>query len=72
MYIGRSNHGGDIIPGKVVPSHGVCYVPYGGEEHGKRDYQVLVHSHDSGTDFVWSEAANGAVPTGVYLFCART
>ena len=47
-----------------MQSHGVCYVPYGGEEHGKTDYQVLVHSPNSGTDFVWSEAANGSVPTG--------
>lgn len=56
LYIGRSHHAGDIIPGKVVQSHGVCYVAYGGDEHGKSNYQVLVHDADSGTDFVWSEA----------------
>merc|ERR1712029_1178396 len=64
LYIGRTNHQGDIIPGKVVQSHGVCYVPYGGEEHGKTTYQVLVHDANSGTDFVWVKAENGAVPTG--------
>lgn len=25
---------------------------------------VLVHSSDSGTDFIWVEAVGGAVPTG--------
>lgn len=46
-----------------MPSHGVCYVPYGGLEHGKSLYQVLVHSANA-ADFVWSEASNGQIPTG--------
>ncbi|KAK0072402.1 hypothetical protein PV325_011412, partial [Microctonus aethiopoides] len=41
LYIGRANHGGALIPGKVKLSHGVCYVPWGGEEHGKAEYQIL-------------------------------
>lgn len=40
LYVGRASHGGALIPGKVKVSHGVCYVPWGGEEHGKPDYQV--------------------------------
>ena len=40
VYVGRASHEGALIPGKVVPSHGVCYVPWGGQEHGKTEYQV--------------------------------
>jgi len=63
LYIGRSSHEDEIIPGKVVPSHGTCYVPYGGVEHIKHNYQVLVHS-STGTDFVWLEASHGEIPSG--------
>ena len=40
LFVGRANHEGAVIPGKVKNSHGVCYIPYGGEEHGKNEYQV--------------------------------
>lgn len=40
QFIGRAQHEGALIPGKVVQSHGVCYVAWGGAEHGKPDYQV--------------------------------
>ncbi|RZF38568.1 hypothetical protein LSTR_LSTR017053, partial [Laodelphax striatellus] len=40
LYVGRGKHeSGALIPGKVVPSHGVCYVPWGGEEHGIAEYE---------------------------------
>lgn len=44
LIVGRAHHEGALIPGKVVPSHGVCYVAWGGGEHGKGDYEVLVGS----------------------------
>ncbi|CAG2111289.1 unnamed protein product, partial [Medioppia subpectinata] len=62
LFVGRAVQEGDTIPGKVVPSHGVCYVAYGGAEHGHRDYQVL--TNPSGKDMVWVPAANGEVPYG--------
>lgn len=40
LYVGRARHEGGLIPGKVKPTHGVCYIPWGGEEHGKNDYEV--------------------------------
>lgn len=40
LYVGRASHEGALIPGKIVPSHGVCYVAWGGLEHGKEEYQV--------------------------------
>lgn len=44
LYIGRSKHDEDIIPGKVVPSHQCCYVPWGGEENRYGQYEV--HTFD--------------------------
>lgn len=41
QFIGRAQHEGALIPGKVVQSHGVCYVAWGGAEHGKPEYQVI-------------------------------
>lgn len=42
LYIGRAKHNDTITVGKVQKSHGVCYIPYGGEELGKPDYEILV------------------------------
>jgi len=44
LIVGRAQHEGALIPGKVVASHGVCYVAWGGGEHGKDEYEVLVGS----------------------------
>lgn len=59
LYVGRARHAGDIIPGKVVPSHQVCYIPWGGAEQAKTEYQVLCNC-----DPVWMPATEGRVPTG--------
>lgn len=40
LFVGRARHEGALIPGKVKPGHSVCYIAWGGEEHGKTDYQV--------------------------------
>jgi len=42
MYIGRAIHNGKVTIGKVHPSHGVCYVAYGGEELNFSEYEILV------------------------------
>lgn len=41
LYVGRSQHEGSTTPGKVQPSHGVCYIPFGGQEVAKQQYEVL-------------------------------
>lgn len=43
LYVARAVHEGATIPGKLVPSHGCAYVPWGGIEHGKPQYQVSLH-----------------------------
>lgn len=40
LFVGRASHEGALIPGKIVGSHGVCYIAWGGQEHGKTDYEV--------------------------------
>ena len=40
LYVGRAQHEGALIPGKVNPQHAVCYIPWGGVEHGKSEYEV--------------------------------
>ncbi|XP_061512839.1 uncharacterized protein LOC1278977 isoform X1 [Anopheles gambiae] len=64
MYIGRAQHEGGIIPGKVVASHGVCYIAWGGAENPKAEYEVLC---DFGGEFVpasGSDIPPTALPAG--------
>ncbi|XP_049873920.1 uncharacterized protein LOC126372285 [Pectinophora gossypiella] len=42
LYIGRAVHNGHIIPGKVQPSHKVCYIAFDGHEIAKKRYEILV------------------------------
>jgi len=42
LYIGRVVHDGSLTVGKVQPSHGVLYIPYGGQEMSFQDYEILV------------------------------
>ncbi|XP_034248555.1 uncharacterized protein LOC117649696 [Thrips palmi] len=59
LFVGRARHEGALLPGKVVPSHGCCYVPWGGAEHAKQEYQVL-----TGCDPVWMPCSGAGVPAG--------
>lgn len=62
IYVGRANESGDTIPGKVVPSHRVCYVAYAGRECAHHHYQVLTNPNN--TELVWVQASHGSIPTG--------
>lgn len=42
LYVGRSQHNGNLTPGKVHLSHGSLYLPFDGAEVSYRDYEVLV------------------------------
>lgn len=43
VYIARARHSGSLVPGKTVKGHSHCYVAWGGEEHSKREYEVLLN-----------------------------
>lgn len=40
LYIGRAGKFGNLIPGKVVPSHKACYVAHEGREDRYIIYEV--------------------------------
>lgn len=42
LLVARAKHEGDLIPGKLVPAHRVCYVSFDGKEHSKRVYEVII------------------------------
>lgn len=42
LYVGRAQHEGGLVPGKVLSSHGVCYIAWGGAEHSKPEYEVSI------------------------------
>lgn len=42
LYIGRVIHDGALTVGKVQPSHGCLYIPYGGQELSFKEYEILL------------------------------
>lgn len=57
LFIGRAEHEGHWIPGKVQPTHKVCYIPYKGKEVAKKKYEILVqpqaNPHSAKKQFVF-------------------
>ena len=45
LFIGRHEHEGSFVIGKVQPSHGSLYVGFGGREVPFRDFEVLCIKH---------------------------
>ncbi|XP_052893406.1 C3 and PZP-like alpha-2-macroglobulin domain-containing protein 8 isoform X2 [Anopheles moucheti] len=64
MYIGRAQHEGGIIPGKVVASHGVCYIAWGGVENPKAEYEVLCDFHGEFVPVAGGDIPPTALPAG--------
>jgi len=69
MIVARGNFEGALLPGKLIPSHGVMYVPWGGEEHGLEEYETLIVPADAVS---WVASSGGeihqnAIPAGVTL-----
>lgn len=42
IYVGRAFHEGNCIPAKVILSKNVAYVPHGGAEIAKHEYEVRI------------------------------
>jgi len=59
LYVGRASHEGELIPGKLLPAHGVVYIPWGGLEIAKEEYEVFVAAPDAVS---WVPSSGGSVP----------
>lgn len=57
LYVARARHENALIPGKLVPSHGVCYIPWAGGEHPHDSYEVLCGCSSS-----WVPVSGDAIP----------
>lgn len=57
VYVIRTNFNGGLLPGKLIPSHGQAYVPWGGAENPVQEYEVLC-------DFPgrWLATSGGNIP----------
>ncbi|RUS25386.1 hypothetical protein BC938DRAFT_472244 [Jimgerdemannia flammicorona] len=61
-FVGRTKRNGSTIYGKVVPSQGVLYYPFNGQELNVKNYEVLITT--PGTKVSWIPAGlNGTPPT---------
>ena len=61
LYIGRVDHNGSQIVGKIHPSHHCIYVPYGGKEHKYESYEVLINPGNQ-VKLEWVHRSKGNVP----------
>lgn len=61
IYVGRANHGGDVIPCKVIPSKQIAYVSHNETEVALHSFEILV-----GSDVKWIKERNGKIPPGAF------
>ncbi|KAJ8735379.1 hypothetical protein PYW07_006999 [Mythimna separata] len=61
VYVARAQHEGALLPGKLCASDGCAFVPWGGEEHEKPTYQVLVGGSNN-----WVRTSGSNVPPGAF------
>jgi len=64
QYVARARHEGDLIPAKLVPSHNVAYVAYGGGEHPHSQYEVLCGCNPQWIPVTGGNIPPNAVPAG--------
>ena len=70
QYVARSYHEGSLVPGKFVPQHGVAYLAWGGKEHAKTQYEVLVQ--EGPDNLVWVPASGGSLGSTGAVKSGRT
>ncbi|XP_047489621.1 uncharacterized protein LOC125039572 [Penaeus chinensis] len=62
VYVGMAHHEGGYILGMVVPDHGCCYIPFGGDAIPKTEYFVL--SNPGSVTITWEPSSKGKCPPG--------
>ena len=75
LYIGRGPYNGSLTPGKIHPSHGCLYIPFGGTEHALQSYEVLVQPEtwisSSGSNIVPGTVHAGTDVDGDAIYVGR-
>ncbi|XP_023245255.1 uncharacterized protein LOC106637623 isoform X2 [Copidosoma floridanum] len=76
LYVGRAHHEGALLPGKVKPTHAVCYVPFDGQEIPKQEYEILCNCNGtwtsvSGSDIPPNAILGGTSESGEPLYIGR-
>lgn len=65
IYVGRSEHEGEILACKVIPDKGCAFLAWGGQEHPKYHYELL-----TGPGYGWVASGNGGTaPNAVVTGC---
>ncbi|XP_036342466.1 uncharacterized protein LOC118751757 [Rhagoletis pomonella] len=62
LYVGRGHHANSLTVGKIHPSHGCLYIPFGGQEVRIATYEVLIKQS---TDQWVPSTPNYAPPSAV-------
>ncbi|XP_061708552.1 uncharacterized protein LOC133518832 isoform X1 [Cydia pomonella] len=62
LYIACALHGHSMCPGKYVPSKRKAFVPWGGREHAKDDFQVLC-----GYNATWVKTGSNKIPQNAFI-----
>lgn len=63
LYVGRGHHANSLCVGKIHPSHGCLYIPYGGQEIRLDTYEVLIKEHRE----QWITATPSYTPPGAVV-----
>jgi len=65
LYVGRGHHCNSLTVGKIHPSHGCLYIPFGGQEVRLNSYEVLItQPRDNWVGATPSYTPPGAVVAG--------
>ncbi|KAK9753383.1 Protein of unknown function (DUF3421) [Popillia japonica] len=61
LFVARGSFGDSQVPGKLLASHGCCYVPWGGKENPLTEYEVLCDFNGD-----WIECSGASIPQNAF------
>ncbi|XP_065204320.1 golgin subfamily A member 6-like protein 6 [Planococcus citri] len=67
IYVGRANHNGALIPGKIHPRLHCSYISNNGLEYLYKEYEVAVLDNQNVCSISWVPATNGRFPKNAIL-----
>ncbi|KAJ0182697.1 hypothetical protein K1T71_002066 [Dendrolimus kikuchii] len=62
LFIARAEHNHSLTPGKYVRSQGMAFLPWGGREHPKTEFEVLC-----GYDYQWVKSSGHSIPENAFV-----